>query len=101
MPTNRLLILTIIFRSCFFELGFATSRSMPSTQGLTPRVDERVELLSIVFRLAGNAEYRESLLPVYSGDIDRYFAAYKNHPVVPLCRWRGSWQRRTISALTP
>jgi hypothetical protein len=49
---------------------------------LVPRVDERVELLSIVFRLAGNFEYNMSQLALYTTDIDRYFAPYKNHPAV-------------------
>jgi hypothetical protein len=49
---------------------------------LVPHVDERVELLSIVFRLAGNSEYNENELTLYTADIDRYFAAYKNHPAV-------------------
>lgn len=53
---------------------------------LIPKVDERVELLSIVFRLAGNPEYSMSPLDSYTGDIDTYFAPYKNHPVVVLAR---------------
>jgi hypothetical protein len=47
-------------------------------------VDDRVELLSIVFRLAGNFEYNMGMLPGYSADIDRYFAPYKNHPAVQM-----------------
>jgi Domain of unknown function (DUF4932) len=50
----------------------------------SPRVDERVELLSIIFRLAGNGEYHMDRLPLYSADIDRYFAPYKNHPCVQM-----------------
>ena len=42
-----------------------------------PHVDERVELLSIAFRSAGNPEYNMDTLPAYSADIDRYFAPYK------------------------
>ena len=49
---------------------------------LLPHVDERVELLSIVFRLAGNFEYNMSQLTRYTTDIDRYFAPYKNHAAV-------------------
>lgn len=52
----------------------------------SPQVDQRVELLSIVFRLAGNPEYNMDTLPEYSGDIDRYFAPYKNHPAVKMAR---------------
>jgi hypothetical protein len=49
---------------------------------LVPHVDERVELLSIVFRLAGNFEYNMSPLTAYTADIDRTFAPYKTHPAV-------------------
>jgi hypothetical protein len=49
-----------------------------------PRVEERIELLSIVFRLAGNPEYNMDTLPGYSADIDDYFAPYKNHPAVQM-----------------
>jgi hypothetical protein len=51
---------------------------------IAPHVDERVELLSIVFRLAGNPEYNMNTLPKYSADIDKHFAAFKNHPAVKM-----------------
>jgi hypothetical protein len=56
------------------------------TPAITPHVDERVELLSIVFRLAGNSEYNMNQLPAYTTDIDRYFAPYKEHPAVVTAR---------------
>jgi hypothetical protein len=65
--------------------GGVTKPALPEDTGairLVPRVDERVELLSIVFRLAGNFEYNMSPLTVYTTDIDRYFAPYKNHAAV-------------------
>jgi hypothetical protein len=53
---------------------------------VVPHVDERVELFSIVFRLAGNPEYNKNTLPSYSADIDRYFAPYKDHPAIRMAR---------------
>jgi hypothetical protein len=53
---------------------------------IVPHVDQRVELLSVVFRLAGNFEYNMSPLSSYTGDIDTYFAAYRNHPAVAMAR---------------
>jgi len=53
---------------------------------LTARVDQRVELLSIVFRLAGNFEYNMSNLDRYKADIDSYFGPYKQHPAVLLAK---------------
>jgi len=58
----------------------------PEPQPVTASVDERVELLSIVFRLAGNLEYNLDRLPRYSTDIDRWFALYRNHPAVQMAR---------------
>jgi hypothetical protein len=49
-------------------------------------VDERVELMSIIFRLAGNPEYTQGRVPSYVQDIDRHFAAVREHPVVVLAR---------------
>ncbi len=64
--------------------ALAASQAMPVSEPLLPHVDERVELLSIVFRLAGNPEYNMDTLPAYAADIDRSFAPYKNHPAVQM-----------------
>jgi len=47
-----------------------------------PVVDERVELMGVVFRLAGAWEYAENTIPLYDNKIDRYFEKYKNHLLV-------------------
>jgi hypothetical protein len=56
-------------------------------------VDPRVELLSIVFRLAGNPEYNRARILFYAEDVDRCFARFRNHPAIAtarqLCRQRG------------
>lgn len=49
---------------------------------VTPKVDERTELLSIVFRLAGNPEYSRSFIPSYSKDIDSCFTPFKEHAAI-------------------
>jgi uncharacterized protein DUF4932 len=69
---------------CFLNPDTATGQAVQSGQTPAPRVDERVELLSIVFRLAGNFEYNMDKLPGYSADIDRYFASYKDHSAVQM-----------------
>ncbi len=45
-------------------------------------VDNRVEMFSIVFRLAGNPEYNMKLAKNYISDIHSYFDKYKTHPVI-------------------
>ncbi len=47
-------------------------------------VDERVELISIIFRLAGNSEYCQCRVPAYDKEIQTWFEGAKNHPVVKL-----------------
>jgi hypothetical protein len=49
-------------------------------------VDTRVELLSIVFRLAGAPEYVNNDLADYAAAVDRHFAAHHDHPVVQQAR---------------
>ncbi|MGA2005174.1 MAG: hypothetical protein ABSG70_17440 [Terriglobales bacterium] len=69
MPFHRLSL------SCTLVLVVICSHFALASE-LTPsaHVDERVELVSIVFRLAGNPEYNMSPLKGYTSDIDRYFS---------------------------
>ena len=76
----------LVFGFCLCSLLYpARARSSDAVDRKTsvvPHVDERVELLSIVFRLGGNPEYNMNTLPAYSADIERSFAPYKDHPAV-------------------
>jgi len=56
--------------------------SLLSFSQLKSHVDERFELVSIVFRLAGAEEYVNNQVKNYAADIDAYFAPYKNHPLI-------------------
>ena len=53
---------------------------------LNPVVDERSELLSIVFRLADSPEYMNSDIKRYTDDIDNYFKTYKNDELIKFVR---------------
>ena len=59
-------------------------------QELRAAVDPRVELMSILFRLAGNKEYRQCRVPLYDQAIDAYFAPYRDHQAVQLARSLGA-----------
>jgi len=48
----------------------------------TPRIDKRVELLSIVFRLAGNEEYNTPDNVKYVADIHKHFDKFIDHPLI-------------------
>src|SRR5262245_16521587 len=45
-------------------------------------VDPRVELMSIIFRLAGNSEYNQGVLKSYLDDIDAHFGPHKDHAAI-------------------
>jgi hypothetical protein len=49
-------------------------------------VDPRVELMSVLFRLAGHNEYNQCRVPDYDKALDRYFSTYRNHEAVQLAR---------------
>jgi hypothetical protein len=70
----------------FLHPAWMAGQSPERKPAVVPHVDERVELLSIVFRLAGNPEYNMNALPAYSADIDRSFAPYKDHPAIRMAR---------------
>ena len=48
--------------------------------------DHRIELLAIIFRLAGAEEYGMRTVPAYAAAIDTFFAAHRNHPAVATAR---------------
>ncbi|MFT3788237.1 MAG: DUF4932 domain-containing protein [Tepidisphaeraceae bacterium] len=72
------------------------SRAEPVPMAVPVKVDPRVELLSIVFRLAGNPEYNmPNSASAYATDVEKHFAAYRNHPAVQ--RARQLRQKRGVS----
>jgi hypothetical protein len=66
----------ILLIAAIFTLSVANAQIKSS-------VDERFELTSIVFRLAGAPEYSMCGVPSYAKDIDDYFAPYKEHELIP------------------
>jgi hypothetical protein len=60
--------------------------SAPTAPALQVKVDPRVELFSLIFRLAGNPEYSQGKVEAYSQDADQEFGRFRNHAVVRLAR---------------
>lgn len=54
----------------------------PAQNNFHAEIDERIELTSIAFRLAGAEEYMLCSVKSYADDIDEYFAPYNNHPLI-------------------
>ena len=64
---------------------FVLSQQIFSQEGQIikePKVDKRVELLSIVFQLAGNEEFNATYFKKYSDDVKSHFSLYKNHELI-------------------
>ncbi|MCP4645126.1 MAG: DUF4932 domain-containing protein, partial [bacterium] len=49
-------------------------------------VDPRVELMSVIFRLAGHPEYNQGRVDVYTKDVEQHFGKHRNHPTVATAR---------------
>lgn len=79
MNMKRILILL------FFIVGQLVVAKENSVLEL-PKVDKNVELLSIVFRLAGNKEYNGAFFKKYTDGVDGHFNAYKEHELIKFAR---------------
>jgi len=72
-----LLCLLVIEAGCQAE---PQEEKPPSSLKVT--VDPRVELVSIIFYLAGNPEYNKCRIPGYLKDVDQHFGSFRDHEVV-------------------
>ncbi|MGD9641445.1 MAG: DUF4932 domain-containing protein [Elusimicrobiales bacterium] len=66
--------------------GIVPAAALPQAEAPRPvvsvTVDPRVELVSIIFRLAGNKEYNRGRVPGYVRDVEEHFGPHKDHPAV-------------------
>ncbi|MFC1794236.1 DUF4932 domain-containing protein [Planctomycetota bacterium] len=85
-----------------FNIGLPTTvgsidspqpKNGPNVAAVKIEVDPRVELIAIVFRLAGNYEYNQGRIRSYVKDIWRQFGDFENHPVVKLAARLSSKRR--------
>ena len=76
-----------------FSIGLSSSTLAANNQPsvcranvgkITIEVDPRVELIGIVFRLAGNPEFNDGTLKPYAKAIERHFGDFDGHPVVKM-----------------
>ena len=70
--------------------GQAPDLAAPAQPGthsrLASRVDPRIELISILFRLVGAPEYNQARLLPYASLVDEVFGHFRSHPVVEMAR---------------
>ena len=75
------------------------AEKQPQPPSVRVAVDPRVELFSIIFRLAGNEEYTRGRVESYVKDVDAHFGRYQKHPAVEKARQLR--QKRGISFDAP
>ncbi|WP_410221736.1 DUF4932 domain-containing protein [Pedobacter sp.] len=71
-------LITTLFLSFFTFLAFAQKLTTLEK----PKVDERIELLSIVFRLADSEEYKSERFKLYTDKIQAHYNSFKNHELI-------------------
>jgi len=49
-------------------------------------IDPRIELMSVIFHLAGNPEYNRCKSKPYMGNLNEHFAGHRNHPAVKMAK---------------
>lgn len=71
------------------QIGAVSAATVaPRAQGpdVEVRVDARIELFSVIFRLAGHPEYNGGLVDRYTEAVEKHFRRHANHPVVAHAR---------------
>lgn len=88
MKALIILSLVLVYSICLPSSAPATSNPpivyRTNVGRLTIEVDPRVELIGIVFRLAGNPEYNNGTLRSYVKAIERHFGDIDGRPVVKM-----------------
>lgn len=83
MTRNAPLCLSIIFAGLATLSDCQEPQKGPAEKRTVEvRVDPRVELVSIVFRLAGNPEYSQGRVKSYLKDIDTHFQPVRQHEAI-------------------
>lgn len=89
-------LLTLVFLSLLPGIPAIGQEAQADRPAIEVRVDPRVELMSIVYRLAGNPEYNMgNAASPYSRAVDEHFGAFREHAVVKQAQLLR--QRRGIS----
>lgn len=86
----------------FVLLLFTHSINAKNDFKIPAKVDERIELLSVICRLAEFNEYVNNNVPKYAKDVDVYFAEFKSHELISLAkklRAEGRFSYEAIASL--
>jgi hypothetical protein len=95
MKSRRLLAVAIAAAAALAQATLMAAESTDGASGqaapgsahsLRVVVDPRVELLSLIFRLAGNQEYNMARVESYAQDVEKQFGKFRAHTVVNLAQ---------------
>lgn len=64
----------------------AQAKKAPAMGTIKAAVDQRIELTSIVARLAEYGEYKRDDFKSYAVDVDEYFGKYRSHPAIEFAK---------------
>src|SRR5688572_24433624 len=70
----------------FFLSVLVASGAEAQNAAYAVSIDRRIELMAIVFRLAGANEFSSRAVPQYAAAIDTFFAPFKEHAAVATAR---------------
>jgi hypothetical protein len=79
----------LLFALVINNAGASETNSVTTRQDRTKlkvTIDPRVELMSVIFHLAGNPEYNKCRSKPYMKNLNEHFAGYRNHPVVKMAK---------------
>jgi hypothetical protein len=79
-----LLVLSIGLSSSALAVNNQPVKNVANVGKITIEVDPRVELIGIVFRLAGSPEFNDGTLRPYAKAVERHFGDFDGHPVVKM-----------------
>ena len=79
---NKFTCLAAVFFMLSAGVAGAGAEEAGKAARITVAADPRVELMSVIFRLAGNKEYNTGAVPSYVEDVEKHFGPFKEHPAV-------------------
>lgn len=97
MRKKSFLYWTLFLYFSILPLAGSDGRGNHSSQ-ITIHIDPRIELLSTIFRLAQNREYRPGQFPVYDRKVSAHFGRFKKHEAVKAARLLRAWRGISYNA---
>ena len=88
MPVKALPVI-LLFAFCIDSAGSSDPNNVVARLDRTKlkvMIDPRVELMSVIFHLAGNQEYNKCKSRSYMGNLNEHFTGHRNHPAVKTAR---------------